>query len=214
MPHLGDARSAKSAFRPWHRQADCDIYCGERYEARCIDMGSCWRFYYASHGGRQQATATCSGKRERFEECVFSLLPIPSMILIAFSVTGVAPWVTRIAEVKAALAVNIEAERKVASLNDEMQGLVRTLRVKGQNIQEATVKNELMERCMETVKKQADTLVGLETEINKGKEQERAYEEAIEQLQADIDAIEQENARLKSLSAGQEWQRMLILFSF
>ena len=136
------------------------------------------------------------------------------MILIAFSVTGVAPWVTRIAEVRAALAVNIEAERKVASLNDEMQGLVRTLRVKGQNIQEATVKNELMERRMETVKKQADTIVGLETEINKGKEQERAYEEAIEQLQVDIDAIEQENARLKSLSAGQERQRMLILFSF
>ena len=91
---------------------------------------------------------------------------------------------------------------------------MRTLRVKGQNIQEATVKNELMERRMETVKKQADTIVGLETEINKGKEQERAYEEAIEQLQVDIDAIEQENARLKSLSAGQERQRMLILFSF
>jgi len=136
------------------------------------------------------------------------------MILIALSVTGVAPWVTRIAEVKAALAVNIEAERKVASLNDEMQGLVRTLRAKDQNIQEATVKIELMERRMETVKKQADTIVDLETEINKGKKQERAYEEAIEQLQADIDAIEQENARLKSLSAGQERQRMLILFSF
>ena len=136
------------------------------------------------------------------------------MILIALSVTGVAPWVTRIAEVKAALAVNIEAERKVASLNDEMQGLVRTLRVKDQNIQEAIVKIELMERRMETVKKQADTIVDLETEISKGKKQERAYEEAIEQLQADIDAIEQENARLKSLSAGQERQRMLILLYF
>ena len=67
---------------------------------------------------------------------------------------------------------------------------------------------------METVKKQADTIVDLETEINKGKKQERAYEEAIEQLQADIDAIEQENARLKSLSAGQERQRMLILLYF
>ena len=50
--------------------------------------------------------------------------------------------------------------------------------------------------------------------LSKGKKQERAYEAAIEQLQADIDAIEQENARLKSLSAGQELQRMLILFSF
>ena len=73
-----------------------------------------------------------------------------------------APWVTRIAEVTAALAINIEAEWKVTSLSNEVQGVVRTLRAKGQNIQDATVKIERMERLMETVKKQGDTIVDLE----------------------------------------------------
>ena len=122
------------------------------------------------------------------------------------SVTGTAPWVTRVAEVKAALAINVEAERKVASLNDEMQALARTLRAKDQTIQESTVKIELMERRLEAVKKQADTIAELEGELAKAKKQERAYEEAMEQLQADLDTLEQDNAKLKTLTAGQERQ--------
>lgn len=45
-------------------------------------------------------------------------------------VTGIAPWIHRIEEVKASLAVNIEAERKVAQLNEEMQDFIRGLKVK------------------------------------------------------------------------------------
>jgi dynactin 1 len=111
-----------------------------------------------------------------------------------------------LAEIKAALAVNVEAERKVAQLNDEMQGLVRSLRAKDQNIQEAGVKIELMERRMEAVKKQADTIADLENELAKARKQERAYEEAMEQLQADLDTLEQDNAKLKTMTAGQEKQ--------
>lgn len=118
---------------------------------------------------------------------------------------------TRIAEVKAALAINVEAERKVASLNDEMQALARTLRTKDQTIQESTVKIELMERRLEAVKKQADAIAELEGELAKAKKQERAYEEAMEQLQTDLDTLEQDNAKLKSLTAGQERQSEFIL---
>ncbi|KAF9567724.1 dynactin [Agrocybe pediades] len=121
-------------------------------------------------------------------------------------ITGTAPWIARVAEIKAALAVNVEAERKVASLNDEMQGLARSLRAKDQTIQESAVKIELMERRLEAVKKQADTIVDLENELVKARKQERAYEEAMEQLQADLDALEQDNAKLKSMSVGQERQ--------
>ncbi|KAH9486203.1 Dynactin, 150 kDa isoform [Psilocybe cubensis] len=121
-------------------------------------------------------------------------------------ITGIAPWVARVAEIKAALAVNVEAERKVSSLNDEIQGLARTLRTKDQTIQESTVKIELMERRLEAVKKQADTIVELENELAKARKQERAYEEAMEQLQADLDTLEQDNAKLKTMTAGQERQ--------
>ncbi|KIY73325.1 dynactin [Cylindrobasidium torrendii FP15055 ss-10] len=108
------------------------------------------------------------------------------------------PWVTRIDEIKTALAVNVEAERKVAQLNDEIQGLLRTLKTKDQYIQESGVKIELMERRMETVKKQADAIQDLEVELNKAKKQEKTYEEAMEQLQSDLDAAEQEVAKLKT----------------
>jgi dynactin 1 len=37
----------------------------------------------------------------------------------------------------------------------------------------------------------------LEAELGKSKRQERAYEEAIEALQADLDSMEQENIKIK-----------------
>jgi hypothetical protein len=126
-------------------------------------------------------------------------------------VSGVAPWVTRVAEIKATLAINVEAERKVAQLNDEIQGLVRTLKTKDQNTQESAVKIELMERRMEAAKKQADAILDLEVELSKARKQERAYEEAMEQLQADLDALEQDNAKLKTLTAGQDRQGLFCL---
>jgi len=82
-----------------------------------------------------------------------------------------------------------------------VQGLVRNLKARDQNLQEAGVKIELMERRMEAVKKQADTIVEFEIELSKARKQEKAYEEAMEQLQADLDTLEQDNAKLKAMAA-------------
>jgi dynactin 1 len=121
-------------------------------------------------------------------------------------VSGAAPWVSRVAEIKANTAINAEAERKLVQLNDEMQGLVRSLKAKDQSIQESAVKIELMERRMETVKKQADTITDLEGELSNAKKQKRVYEEAMEQLQADLDLLEQDNAKLKAMTNSHERQ--------
>ncbi|CAE6385420.1 unnamed protein product [Rhizoctonia solani] len=117
---------------------------------------------------------------------------------------GEAPWVVRIAEVKALSAVNVDAERTVNKLNEEIKDLIRGIKTRDQNIQETTVKIELMERRMETVKKQADAIVDLEGDLAKAKKQEKAYEEALEQLQSDLDEMGQENAKLKQATAGME----------
>ena len=129
------------------------------------------------------------------------------------AVTGTPPWVTRVSEVKARAAVNVEAERRVGQLNDEIQALVRNLKSKDQNIQESSVKIELMERRMETVKKQADTINDLEAELSKARKQERSYEEAIDQLQHDLDALEQDNIKFKALANNPERQGMEISLS-
>ena len=90
--------------------------------------------------------------------------------------------------------------------------MARTLRTKDQTIQESTVKIQLMERRLETVKKQADAIVELENELIKARKQERTYEEAMEQLHSDLDALEQDNAKLKTLTAGQERQSACICY--
>ena len=106
----------------------------------------------------------------------------------------------------------MEAERKLAQLNDEMQGLMRTLRAKEQHIQESGVRIELMERRMEGTKKQTEMIGDLETELQKARKQERAYEEAMEQLQTDLDTLEQENKKLKVAATTVERQGTKLCF--
>lgn len=73
-----------------------------------------------------------------------------------------------------------------------------------QNIQESTVKIELMERRLEGVKRQGDAIVELEADLAKARKQEKAYEDAMEQLQADLDALEQENVKLKQAAPAEK----------
>jgi dynactin 1 len=130
--------------------------------------------------------------------------------LLDIIVSGTTPWVHRIADVKMATAINVEAERKLGQLNDEMQALVRNLKTKDQHIQESSVKIELMERRMEAVKKQGEMIQDLENEIQKARKQERVYEEAMEQLQSDLDTLEQENKKLKTVATSAERQGKLL----
>jgi seryl-tRNA synthetase len=134
-------------------------------------------------------------------------------VLTTDTVTGTAPWVTRVNHIKAATAVNHEAEHKLTRVNEEMQSLARSLRVKDQSIQETGVKIELMERRLEASRKQADMISELEGEIAKARKQESAYEEAMEQLQSDLDTLEKDNAKLKaSVAANPVRQGKLRLF--
>ncbi|RDB28736.1 Dynactin, isoform [Hypsizygus marmoreus] len=192
MPHLSDARSAKSPFQLTTLLALVKQTASSTVAKDIKPGDSVWEAIGAFIAQLIQE----GGK----------LLPLTLEQENVLKVSGAPPWITRITEIKASLAINVEAERKVAQLNDEMQGLVRSLKTKDQSIQESTVKIELMERRMEAVKKQADAIVDLENELSKARRQERAYEEAMEQLQADLDTLEQDNAKLKALTAGQEKQ--------
>ena len=132
---------------------------------------------------------------------LFHAVVIPLTSHLRLTVTGTPPWIVRVDDIRASTAVNVEAERKATQLQDEIQSLVRSLKARDQTIQESTVKIELMERRMEASKKQTDTIVELEGELSKARKQERAYEEAMEQLQADLDALEQDNVKLKTMAA-------------
>lgn len=63
-------------------------------------------------------------------------------------------------------------------------------------MQESGVKVETLERRLEATRKQADQIVELENDVAKAKKQEKVYEDAIEQLQKDLDLLEAENVKL------------------
>ncbi|KAI0352271.1 dynactin [Trametes cingulata] len=192
MPHISDVRAAKSAFQ-------LSTVLSFVKESAASTVGK----------GRSNDSSPWDSVSEFLNQVIQEagrIVPLSLEGENTLKISGTAPWVARIDEIKAATAINVEAERKVAQLNDEIQALARTLKIKDQTIQETGVKIELMERRMETVKKQADAITDLENELSKARKQERAYEEAMEQLQADLDALEQDNAKLKALANNPERQ--------
>ena len=70
------------------------------------------------------------------------------------------------------------------------------------------MKVEILERRLEAYRKQADVILELENDVTKAKKQEKVYEDAIEQLQADQDALEAENTRLRKAQGTGERQRI------
>ena len=71
-----------------------------------------------------------------------------------------------------------------------------------QSLQEGGVKIETLERRLEAGRKQADQIIELENDVAKAKKQEKVYEDAIEQLQKDLDVLEAENAQLGKRHTG------------
>lgn len=55
---------------------------------------------------------------------------------------------------------------------------------------------ETLERRLEATRKQAEQIVELENDVAKAKKQEKVYEDAIEQMQKDLDILEAENVKL------------------
>lgn len=119
-------------------------------------------------------------------------------MLSVLSVKFISPWSERVSEIASAAAVNVETEQRVARLNEEMKDLIRELRSKDQSLQESTVKIELMDKRMETAKKQTDMMTDLEGELSKAKKDSKTYEQTIEDLQKELESLEQENVKLKN----------------
>ncbi|KAJ7430561.1 dynein associated protein-domain-containing protein [Mycena latifolia] len=183
MPHLSDVRSSKSPF-----QLTTILSFVKQIAASTVakDMKPGVTAWEAI--GESITQLVQEGSK---------LLPLALEPENVIKVSGVSPWVTRVDEVKASVAVNLEAERRVAQLNEELQGL---------HIQEATVKNDLMERKMETVKRQADSIAEKDIVIADSKRRQRELEEALEQVQGDLDVSEQERLKLKTLVGNEQRQ--------
>ncbi|CAL1693902.1 unnamed protein product [Somion occarium] len=192
MPHLSDVRSSKSAFQLANVLGFVKQIAASTVGRSVKDGAASWEAVMNFFGQIMQEAN--------------KLVPLAVEHENVLKITGTAPWILRVDEIKAATAINVEAERKVAQLTDELSGLARTLREKEKKIEETNVKIELMEHKMKELNKRADEIEGYKAELAKLHKQERAYEEAMEQFQADLDTLEQENAKLKAAAASHERQ--------
>ncbi|KAK9767570.1 hypothetical protein K7432_002542 [Basidiobolus ranarum] len=107
-----------------------------------------------------------------------------------------APWVERARELKSQIILASDLDRKVKPLNEEILSLIRENKMKNQELQEASVKIELLEKRMGNVRKYTDTIHQLETELVKVKKVEQDYEEAIESLEGELESAEKKYDQL------------------
>ncbi|CEG77110.1 hypothetical protein RMATCC62417_11909 [Rhizopus microsporus] len=125
--------------------------------------------------------------------------------------TKVAPWIQRASDIKAEVVVNHELEHKLQQHNEEIIKLIKDVKMKDQALQEADVKINLLEKRMETAKKELEHVKTLEEDLEKSLNQEQMYVEAMENLQAEYDALEAENNMLKKEASKREEKRQSML---
>ncbi|KAG9015752.1 hypothetical protein FRB93_012317 [Tulasnella sp. JGI-2019a] len=130
-------------------------------------------------------------------EDVATLLPLTIDPENVVKITGQSPWITRVDEIKTIAAVNLDAERSLTKLNDEILTLVKEVKTREQIIQESGAKIELMERRMEAVKKQGEAIIDLEAQVEQATKQEKEWREAVDSYQAEIEALDEQCHRLK-----------------
>ncbi|KAG1889599.1 uncharacterized protein F5891DRAFT_1214782 [Suillus fuscotomentosus] len=186
IPHLSDARSAKAPFQ----LATVLSYARQTATSTVAkDMKPGTSCFEAVGEAIAQLSAECNKllPLAMEPENVFKSRLLLALIFVKYhandgQVSGTPPWVLRIEEIRARMTTNVEAEQKAAQLQEEIQGLSRSLKTKDQVIQKSEVKIEHMERRMEAVKEQVDTIGDLDIELSKARKQEHAYKEAMEQL--------------------------------
>jgi dynactin 1 len=136
-----------------------------------------------------------------------------------YLVTGIEPWITRIEEIQAQMSLNVEADHKAAQLTEEIQNLARGIKTRvstdvshlylhltrfiyqDQAIQESTVKIELMERRLDSAKKQVDAISELENEVSRLRKEEKRLLQDQQQAAILTEQLENENAKLKIAGA-------------
>ncbi|GAA5800673.1 hypothetical protein HPULCUR_006109 [Helicostylum pulchrum] len=125
--------------------------------------------------------------------------------------TKVAPWIQRASDIKAEVVINHELEHKLQQHNEEIIKLIKDVRLKDQALQESDVKVSLLEKRMETAKKEVEHIKSLEEALDKSSDREQIYAEAVESIQSDYDLLKAEINSLKNEANKREEKRQSIL---
>ncbi|KAJ3215541.1 hypothetical protein HK099_006307 [Clydaea vesicula] len=108
------------------------------------------------------------------------------------------PWLIRSEHVKADYILNTEMQNSVRTLTEEINLLIKEMKIKDQSREDTALRLELLEKRMMNGEKQIGNISELREELQKSKQQEKTFTEAIENMSADIELLEKENHILKN----------------
>jgi dynactin 1 len=116
-------------------------------------------------------------------------------------VLGSQPWLLRVEDIKAEAAHNVDAERQIAKLKEELREALLQINAREQKLQEGAIKLERLQKQVDRTKEQADDLSRLTQELSETQRRLKEYQAVHESLQADLEASERKNATLTQASA-------------
>lgn len=113
-------------------------------------------------------------------------------------IDGPGPWLARSEEIKLLAAQNPELERQVAKLSEDARDLLRQVKARDQALQESSIKIERLQKQLDKSKAQVDQHSDIRTTLNETQKQAKAYQEANDALQSEIEGLQKENDLLKA----------------
>ncbi|KAJ2587990.1 hypothetical protein IWW49_003203, partial [Coemansia sp. RSA 1797] len=86
-------------------------------------------------------------------------------------------------------------------LEEEIVSVRRELKLRDQALREGSVKTEMLEKRADTMRRQAEQVGELRKLLDSAHTKEKTYDEALESLQSEMDALEAECRRLRQAEA-------------
>lgn len=113
-------------------------------------------------------------------------------------IVGPGPWLARAVEIKTQAAQNPELERQVTKLSEDARDLLRQVKARDQALQEGSIKIERLQKQLEKSKAQVDEHSDVRSKLTETQRQAKAYQDANDALQSEIEALQKDHDRLKA----------------
>lgn len=106
------------------------------------------------------------------------------------------PWIIRSKELQSRKAISVVAEEEIKNLKRDMQDRATTLKMRQQQLEEAQMKIELLEKRSKEASKKVDQLAEVEKQLKLTRERERVLEKAVVSHTQHSQKLEEERDRL------------------
>lgn len=113
-------------------------------------------------------------------------------------VTGASPWVPRSSAVHTLASHNAEMERSMLKLQDDLRDLYHQIKARDAALSESAIKMERLQKSLEKSKGQDAEQAAVREKLNEVRAQAKAYQDANESLQAELDAAEKTSEELRA----------------